>query len=596
MKEGRNKIIINEIEYSYLISKSEDNDSLTIKLYESIPKTNIYFLYQAQKSKLKKDIAVLSLYDDNIEAMITSLNEVFSQGNAKFEEMSGKYFLKLKFGEIDILKKSVIELIKCEPVDPIIDLKNRIKVLETNYNILLEKNKNKNDDIKGIIREVLQEKDIKKNLFLEMEQMLLSKYNLITNENGKNSENRIEKIIENEIKKKEKILNEKIKQEEKQIIANINEIKNIKQQLIDNEAKKGDILHNNNFILLKIYINSEDVNKKIHLINQDPTYKYFCNFERDDIEILIDGVYTGDVEYERDKPKLKIAIEQRNYDLNDKIDNLKYNLNKKIDYLEHDLREMFDNLTEQFYYYLTFKNKGIYTIKIIFKKKLSSCRNLFKDCNQISEIDCSNFDCSQVINCSGMFRNCSKLKKLNLGHLDFCLSKKFAQMFENCKNLEELDVSFFNTKNSYTFCSMFNGCSKLKEINVSNFESSKCLCISKMFSGCESITSIDMLNWNMKSIEIIKEKEGLSNSFDFSIWDCVVEEEAIGIDLLFNGCINLRSIKMSSNFSDLNKWRKKNKNLFFGNLPNFGTFIWKKGVNCDELLSLLPVSWNRLQE
>ena len=562
MKEGRNKIIINEIEYSYLISKSEDNDSLTIKLYESIPKTNIYFLYQAQKSKLIKDIAVLSLYDDNIEAMITSLNEVFAQGNAKFEEMSGKYFLKLKFGEIDILKKSVIELIKCEPVDPIIDLKNRIKVLETNYNILLEKNKNKNDDIKGIIREVLQEKDIKKNLFLEMEQMLLSKYNLITNENGKNSENRIEKIIENEIKKKEKILNEKIKQEEKQIIANINEIKNIKQQLIDNEAKKGDILHNNNFILLKIYINSEDVNKKIHLINQDPTYKYFCNFERDDIEILIDGVYTGDVEYERDKPKLKIAIEQRNYDLNDKIDNLKYNLNKKIDYLEHDLREMFDNLTEQFYYYLTFKNKGIYTIKIIFKKKLSSCRNLFKDCNQISEIDCSNFDCSQVINCSGMFRNCSKLKKLNLGHLDFCLSKKFAQMFENCKNLEELDVSFFNTKNSYTFCSMFNGCSKLKEINVSNFESSKCLCISKMFSGCESITSIDMLNWNMKSIEIIKEKEGLSNSFDFSIWDCVVEEEAIGIDLLFNGCINLRSIKMSSNFSDLNKWKKKIKIYF----------------------------------
>ena len=161
-----------------------------------------------------------------------------------------------------------------------------------------------------------------------------------------------------------------------------------------------------------------------------------------------------------------------------------------------------------------------------------------------------------------MFRNCSKLKKLNLGHLDFCLSKKFAQMFENCKNLEELDVSFFNTKNSYTFCSMFNGCSKLKEINVSNFESSKCLCITKMFSGCESITSIDMLNWNMKSIEIIKEKEGLSNSFDFSIWDCVVEEEAIGIDLLFNGCINLRSIKMSSNFSDLNKWKKKIKIYF----------------------------------
>ena len=42
-EEGEKKIIINEKEYSYLISKSEKNGSLTIKLFESTQKTNFFF-------------------------------------------------------------------------------------------------------------------------------------------------------------------------------------------------------------------------------------------------------------------------------------------------------------------------------------------------------------------------------------------------------------------------------------------------------------------------------------------------------------------------------------------------------------------------
>ena len=34
---------------------------------------------------------------------------------------------------------------------------------------------------------------------------------------------------------------------------------------------------------------------------------------------------------------------------------------------------------------------------------------------------------------------------------------------------------------------------------------------------------------------------------------------------------------------------------FFG-LPEGGSFVWKKGTNCNELLKHLPVSWNRTQE
>ena len=39
----------------------------------------------------------------------------------------------------------------------------------------------------------------------------------------------------------------------------------------------------------------------------------------------------------------------------------------------------------------------------------------------------------------------------------------------------------------------------------------------------------------------------------------------------------------------------RNEDIFKG-LPENGSFIWRKGINCNKLLELLPVSWNRSQE
>ena len=54
---------------------------------------------------------------------------------------------------------------------------------------------------------------------------------------------------------------------------------------------------------------------------------------------------------------------------------------------------------------------------------------------------------------------------------------------------------------------------------------------------------------------------------------------------------------MSSNFANINNLIKEDENNeIFKGLPPGGTFYWKKGVNCDKLLSQLPVSWNRYTE
>ena len=74
-------------------------------------------------------------------------------------------------------------------------------------------------------------------------------------------------------------------------------------------------------------------------------------------------------------------------------------------------------------------------------------------------------------------------------------------MFYICNNLVNLDVTNFNTKNSKSFYYMFYECYNLKKIDVSKFNSSKCESIYSMFFGCNNITEIDMINWDMSNLK-----------------------------------------------------------------------------------------------
>jgi surface protein len=197
-----------------------------------------------------------------------------------------------------------------------------------------------------------------------------------------------------------------------------------------------------------------------------------------------------------------------------------------------------------------------------------------------------------------MFYHCSSVTEINLGKLDFALSESFYGMFRGCFDLEKLDLSYLNTQNSKSFEWMFYGCSKLKQINVSNFRTKNCKYMVGMFLDCKSLESIDMLNWDMSNID---------NEY--------------GICGLFENCSSLKKIKMNFNKENYfervdkkeseNEYNKicfkeylegnskersfRNEDIFKG-LPENGSFIWRKGINCNKLLELLPVSWNRSQE
>ena len=534
-------ILINEIKYSYEIKKSED-EQLLIKLYDPTENSEVYFTYEAPTSQLKDDIKFLRMYD-NLDEMIESLNDIFSKGNVQVEEKDGEYFMEFKLTDFK-KKRCLILLTKHQIEQPKNELEIKIKKLEKEFKILLNKfeelkskkeNLIKENDIRNIVNDMILNKDIKLKLFEELEQMLLSKYNLNNIPKNNNAQNEIINKIQNEVNAKEQNINNQIINIQNQLKQNIEYLNNIK---LNNN-------NNNNFILLQVKIEEKDLKRSVKLFQQHIAYKYLYNFEKDDIETIID----------------------------DQIVPIKYkNTNCFFEYDENSLncelsQELEHKLNECYEFYWNFPKVGIYNVKIIFKKKLNNCKYLFHNCVNIYKIDCSNFDCSQIIDCSCMFNECKNVVEINLGNLDFSLSNDFGNMFANCCNLEKIDVSKLDTKNSKSFYYMFYNCKKLKELNVSNIKTTNCENIMHMFQGCENIESIDMMNWDMKNIKNIK--------------------------LLLNGCKSLKNIKINFN-NEIASCDKKDE--IMDGLPEGGSFVWKKGVNCNKLLSLLPVSWNRMQE
>ena len=182
-------LYINGINYSYSISKSEkDKDSLIIKLFDSTNKSNNYYTYEGNITKIKKDIKYID-FCENLDEIISLLNDIFNKRNVQIEEKHGEYKLKLTFNFSGITKLSTIQLTKNNNTHEIQEaktkLEDKINKLENNYKDLNSKYEElkviKENEIRKIVKEVIFDKEIKLKLFEDMEQMFLSKYNLNTN-------------------------------------------------------------------------------------------------------------------------------------------------------------------------------------------------------------------------------------------------------------------------------------------------------------------------------------------------------------------------------------------------------------------------------
>ena len=591
-KEART-INIEGVEYTYSINQNQEEEKcVIITLSEEKPNKNITFTYKASEKKLIKDIKPLSLCD-NIEEMILELIDIFNNEEILVEKKEEKYFMKIITKKRK--KEYVIELEKNEPIveenaengellKKIKVLDNKCKELEKEINDL-KKNKNtklveeektklikeikENLNLKEMMKETLQAQDIKEMLFKEFEEKILNK--LMEKEKEEKKEDElVEKKVEESLNKildekysdkiDEKQLNESINKIKEDVDAQIKKINKKENQIIKKFEEQAILLNEksqDNFINLKIEIKEQDIGKDIGIIRQCSTYKLFKNFEYDDIEVELNG------EKIPIKHKYKEIIGGNIF---------KYDEHQKD---QEKSKEIFRQCSQSNHlFYWNFDQVGIYEIKIIFKKKLSSCAGMFCQCKNMTEIDISKFDCTNVLSCESMFASCDNLKKINLGKLDFSLSTSFRCMFYSCENLVDLDVTNFNTKNSKSFAGMFYCCRNIKKIDVSKFDSSKCEEIICMFYGCENITEIDMINWDMSNFKSCKGSP---------------------IHCLFLRCKKLTKIKISGN---INEEALKSVEIFhFRGIPETGELITSKKVKCRiPLDGCLPPNWSRYKE
>ena len=113
---------------------------------------------------------------------------------------------------------------------------------------------------------------------------------------------------------------------------------------------------------------------------------------------------------------------------------------------------------------------------------------MFSDCSNLTSLDVSNFDTSNVTDMNYMFDGCSNLTSLDVSNFDTSNVTDMSYMFSDCSNLTSLDVSNFDTSNVTNMYCMFNYCSNLQAIYVSNlWNISNVTSSDYMFNGCNSL-------------------------------------------------------------------------------------------------------------
>ena len=78
-------------------------------------------------------------------------------------------------------------------------------------------------------------------------------------------------------------------------------------------------------------------------------------------------------------------------------------------------------------------------VKLIWNNIVDDCYNMFYGCSDITEIDFSNFETSEVTYMNSMFRYCSSLTSLDLSHFNISLVWCIEYMFYGCSKLEYIN-------------------------------------------------------------------------------------------------------------------------------------------------------------
>ena len=121
---------------------------------------------------------------------------------------------------------------------------------------------------------------------------------------------------------------------------------------------------------------------------------------------------------------------------------------------------------------------------------------------KLEVVDISGWDTSNVTAMAYMFSRCKNLKNIiGIENLDVLKLKRANFMFDSCENLVELDLTNWNPISLQNAWSMFYRCSNLKIIkNIENWQLPNINDVSYMFYNCAKL-DVDLSNWDLSNLQ-----------------------------------------------------------------------------------------------
>ena len=134
--------------------------------------------------------------------------------------------------------------------------------------------------------------------------------------------------------------------------------------------------------------------------------------------------------------------------------------------------------------------------------ELDDLSSIFDELYEIEVVDISGWDTSNVIYMNDMFAECTKLKKIiGIENLDVSKLRCANAMFYGCQNLVELDLTNWNPMSLQRASYMFYNCSNLKIIkNIKNWQLPNIKNVRQMFDKCAKL-DVDLSNWDLTNIK-----------------------------------------------------------------------------------------------
>ena len=175
----------------------------------------------------------------------------------------------------------------------------------------------------------------------------------------------------------------------------------------------------------------------------------------------------------------------------------------------------------------------------------TNCYNMFKDLQNIEEIDLSNFIGSNVISMQNMFINMVNIKKIIFPDtFDASNVESMYRMFSGCSSLESVNLNGFITTNLNNMEWMFYNCSSLETLDLSSFDTSKVTTMSYTFSHCSSLNNLNINNWNTGLVVEMKEMFKLCMSLTILDLNHFDTSKVSQMESMFDTCERLQILNI----------------------------------------------------